>query len=160
MKRIQKTLFVLTVALLTFSASYAQEKSPLKLAAGLNYGTDIEELGSNVGVEFGLTSKIDLAPNFTYFFTPSGLTAYSINADGKYNFTESDTKFYGLLGLSVAVVSIDFAGISISDNEFGINIGAGVTHALSSKIGLNGQLRYNTPFEQLEIMAGVLISLK
>ncbi len=159
MKNNQKRLLILLFAFFTMSATYAQDKSPLKLYAGLNYGTDISELGIAAGVEFGLAEKINLAPNFTYFFTPSEFSAYSISADGKYIFTDGGPQIYGLLGLTIGIVSVDLGPGSVTSSEFGINVGAGITQPISDKISFNGQLRYNTPFEQVEFMAGVLIGL-
>ena len=71
--------------------------------------------------------------------------------------------FYGLAGLSFASAKEEFnipgfGSGSGTTSKTGLNIGAGVMYPLTDNMYLNGQVKYNTPIEQLVINAGIAFS--
>lgn len=179
----KKTIFLLVVVLgFSFVAtqSWAQEKGQIRAGGGLalgsksalsNTGASALGVGINFGGDYFVTDIISISPSYTFFFkstyseTISGTTielsikTSSFNIDGKYYFLTEAVNVYGLLGLSIASaeVTFDFFGtpISASSTDLGINIGGGADYVLSDKMYLNGQLKYNSPLEQIVINLGV-----
>lgn len=175
-----KKIIVLSIVLVAFigqSNVMAQEKGKIRLGAALALGTksaidaDTGEsklgFGINIGGDYFITDAISLAPSYTFFFESSieelgitiSLKTSSFNIDGKYYFLRNEVAVYGLIGLSIAnaKATVDFQGtpISASDSSTGLNIGGGVDFYLGDKAYLNGQVKYNTPLEQLVINFGV-----
>lgn len=139
-------------------------------------------MGLNLGGDYFVIDKLSISPSYSFFFessysetfgTPSGFGAKyysrfsSFNIDGKYYFLTKNINLYGLLGLSFAREKMQTGYINVPNtldlvpipdvinNNTGINIGGGVDFGLSDKIYLNGQIKYNTPLEQLAINFGV-----
>lgn len=159
------------------SAVGAQEVGTIRLGAGLVYGSkagindDLEAAGGvgiNIGGEYFFTSNISAAPSFTYFFPSSAnfeafgqkytmkMKVSSLNLDGRYYFNAGGMDLYGLAGLSVA-----FAGAEgESSNKTGVNLGGGVVYPLSDNLNFNGQIKYNTPLEQIAIQAGISFTIR
>jgi outer membrane protein W len=179
------TILLITGLLIFTQSSYAQEAGLFRVGGGLALGTEtaLDDDGSSkmgVGItitgDYFFTDKIALAPAFTFFF-PSKIGDPStaelsfqgnvLDFDGKYYFLADNVKLYGLFGLSIgfatAKATFDFGTgpqtSSESDSEFGVNIGAGVDYYISETMFLNGQLKYNTPFDQLAINLGVGFNL-
>lgn len=178
-----KKLFFATLLIFFFAMGvHAQEQGAIRINAGLALGTEaaVDDdgssalgLGINVGGEYFITDVITIAPSYTYFFKSEygdanfgGSVRFgSFNIDGRYYFLMDGPQVYGLFGLSFASVNteatFDFGQqggpqtISSSGSETGINIGGGVVLPLSDGMGLNGQIIYNTPLEQLIIGAGL-----
>lgn len=139
--------------------------------AGINdTGDNKLGMGLNFSGDYFVTDVISIAPSYTFFFkstygvdadlaTGFSFKTNSFNVDGKYYFLTDGINVYGLFGLSFAAIkaTIDFLGapINISNNKTGVNIGGGVDFGLSDKLYLNGQVKYNTPLEQLVINVGV-----
>jgi opacity protein-like surface antigen len=180
--KMKKLLLSLGLVFMAAGATMAQEQGKIRLGASLVYGTKAgindegEEkggLGINVGGEYFFTDKIAAAPSFTYFLKSEidfgdgkmSVQATSINLDGRYYFGDGDIAFYGLAGLSIATAKVDIEGdeffedASGSESKTGVNLGAGLVYPINDKLGLNGQIKYNTPFEQLAIQAGVTFSI-
>ncbi|WP_424961874.1 outer membrane beta-barrel protein [Ekhidna sp.] len=179
MKKI--TILTLFAAFLLVGISAnAQEQGEIRVGAGLALGTKaaIDDDGSekmgigiNIGGEYFVTDVISVAPSYTFFFKSeieqSGQSVSiqygSLNIDGRYYF--GDGMFYGLAGLSFASgkSEFDFGSFggsgSETDSEVGLNIGGGVMYPLSDGMFLNGQVKYNTPIEQLVINAGVAFTI-
>jgi opacity protein-like surface antigen len=96
-----------------------------------------------------------------------GISVSSLDFDGKYYFLTDNVKLYGLAGLTIgfakATATIDLGTgpetSSASESEFGVNFGAGADFYLSDSMYLNGQLKYNTPLEQLAINLGIGFNL-
>lgn len=168
---------LLTAALVTaviFGAT-AQDQGEMRVGGGLALGTKaaVDESGSkagvgiNIGGEYFATDVISIAPSFTYFF-PSSITffgteiksqASSLNIDGRYYFGDSDVQLYGLAGIGIGFASVEANGNKESDSEVGLNLGIGLNYPLSDGMFLNGQAKYNTPFEQLVLNAGVVFNI-
>lgn len=158
MKRIVITCFVLCCF---FTIAQAQEKGNLRFGAGFLYGTEIEELGLNLGAEYLITEKISIAPSYSIFFTPDPVSYNVFNLDGRYYFLTGGPQVYGLLGYANATSKVDFFGGEIKVSDSGLNIGAGAIFPLNDKFGINAQLKYSTPGDgQLVLQGGVVYTIK
>ena len=154
---------LLSFALVAFFglAATAQEQGLIRATGGLAYGTEVEELGINIGGEYLITDVISGGANFTYFFTPENITWTEFNIDGKYYFLTDGPYVYGLAGIGIVSYKVDvdfgpFGSSSVSDSATGLNIGAGAIFPLSDNFGIQTQLKYNTAYDgQLVIQGGV-----
>jgi len=157
------------------------------LALGTKAGIDDDGsekmgVGINIGGEYFVTDLISIAPSYTFFFkseisfddfggTSTNSRQYgSLNLDGRYYFGDGDIQFYGLAGISFASAKAEFSyeddtdpsfneSDSATESETGLNIGGGVMYPISDNLYLNGQIKYNTPIEQLVINAGVSFTI-
>ncbi|MEO9804840.1 MAG: outer membrane beta-barrel protein [Reichenbachiella sp.] len=160
-----KLLALALVSLFAVNGAMAQEQGDMRAGIGVVIGTKagVDADGSKAG--FGLS------PSFEYVFADaiSGAVSYdwyfkstvggtdiniaSFNIDGRYYFVTGDTQVYGLAGIGIIRNEIG----PLSDSETGLNIGAGATFGLSDSMGINGQIKYQTPGDgQLVIGAGVV----
>lgn len=136
--------------------------------AGINDTGNKLGVGINVGGDYFVIDNLSAGLSYTYFFNSSytingidiSQRISSVNIDGKYYFLNDPVNVYGLLGLSIASATVKVNGTSSSSSEVGINLGAGVDYPINDKLSLNGQLKYNSPFEQLEINLGVFYTIK
>lgn len=113
----------------------------IRAGGGIAFGTEFDGIfGIQASGVYVLNEEqgIDLAADLTLFFpdSPPGidLSLFTINANGHYNFTSTETMMaYALGGLNIATgkVGVDFGGIgglgSVSDSrtDVGLNLGAG-----------------------------------
>lgn len=159
------------VAIFAFGVS-AQEQGDIRVSAGLALGTKsaLDDNGStkmgmglNIGAEYLISDAIGIAPSYDYFFKSEvaggaiSTQASSINIDGRYYF--GDGKFYGLAGISLAraKATANVGGFSAeaTSSSTGLNIGAGAMIPMGDTMFINGQVKYNTPLEQIGIQAGI-----
>lgn len=181
----KKVLLSVVALVLIAGASFAQEQGQIRLTAGLALGSKAaidddgdEKLGAgiNIGGEYFFTDAISAAPSYTYFFKSTvgedpnefSYRISSLNLDGRYYFLTEGVQVYGMAGLAFlslqAESTTDFFGtpitVEVDDNETGLNIGGGVVLPLGESVGLNGQIKYQTPGDgQLVLNAGVVFSL-
>lgn len=165
------------VLVLSFSSQImAQDQGQIRLGGSLALGSKagINDTGNKlgVGINFGgdyfIIDNLSAGLSYSYFFKSSytintieiSQRISSVNIDGKYYFLNDPINVYGLLGFSVLSVTAGINGTTSSSSELGINLGAGVDYPLSDKLSLNGQLKFNSPFEQLVINLGVFYTLK
>ena len=125
-----------------------------KIGIHFGYGTEIEELAIGANAEFGITDKISIAPDFTYYLTEKSdfakVSFWELNANGHYYFLDQDAfKVFGLAGLNYAhsSVKVDHPGFgsgstSVSDGEIGLNLGGGASYDLSDTFQLFSTLKY------------------
>jgi len=138
-----------------------------KLGIHLGYGSEIEKAAIGANAEFGITDKISIAPDFTYYFTEKvdyvKMSAWEFNANGHYYFLEQEKfKLFGLAGLNYTHVKVtaNYPGIfggshSASDGEIGVNLGGGTTYDLTDKIQAFSTLKYTAgSTDQLAIFIG------
>lgn len=160
-----KKLFSLLLFIGIISAAQAQEKGAIRLSGALVYGTEVEEAGLNFGGEYFFTDQISGGVSYSIFFVPDPASFNVLNIDGRYYFLNDKAQVYGLLGLANATSKFEgnVFGVpfSVKDSELGLNIGGGLVYMLSDKVGLNGQVKYTTPFDgQLVLQGGVVVRLK
>ena len=151
------TIAVLFVMIATASA----QKGDMKIGPLVAYGSEIKNPGIGVKFHYGINDKIRLAPDFIYYFKKNDVSWWELNVNGHYMFSESgDMGFYALAGLNMLGSKVEIMGISTSDTEMGINLGAGVQKPLTSKILGVAEAKYTlSSSDQLVISVGLLFNL-
>ena len=122
----------------------------------------MDDVGINVNAEIFVKDKIAISPNFIYYFTGSNFTFWELNGDVHYYFQGGDTGVYGIGGINIAHWSVDIPifGISVSDTDFGLNVGAGYNLGLEGPIIPFGEVKYViSNFDQLVLSAGIRIGI-
>jgi opacity protein-like surface antigen len=164
-----------------FSA-YAQFSGGL----GINYGTQIDEIGISGKGTYLLNNNIELSGNFTYFLPYKYFTTYTnkgytfehtvtesirtINLDIHYKFHISDKlDVYPYLGANTTQVKITLESeIKYNSNsdttsdtrtvyEPGLNIGVGADYKLSGSLKGFGEVKYVvSDYDQFNFTLGLL----
>lgn len=131
-------------------------EAQIKAGIHFGYGSEIEEPAIGANAEFGITDKISIAPDFTYYLTeknPYGkISFWEFNTNGHYYFMDNDKfKVFGLGGLNYTHAKVtlnDYWGFGIassesdSKGEFGFNLGGGAAYDLTDKIQAFSTLKY------------------
>lgn len=159
-----KKIFLTTIIVL--GLGYVAQ-AQTKVGVHLGYGSEIEKAAIGANAEFGITDKISIAPDFTYYFTEKTeyvkMSVWEFNANGHYYFLDQDKfKVFGLAGLNYTHVKVttDYPGIwggnySGSDGEIGFNLGGGATYDLTDKIQAFSTLKYTAgSTDQLALFVG------
>ncbi|MDO5608785.1 MAG: outer membrane beta-barrel protein [Capnocytophaga sp.] len=161
-----KQFMLLGAIIIAFGSMQAQTKAGIHFG----YGTEIKKAGLGVNAEFGITDKIAIAPDFTYYLTEKTtyvkVSMWEINANGHYYFLDKDAfKVFGLGGVNYAQSSVKFdhplggmlgvSGTSASEGKIGLNLGGGATYDLSESIQAFSTLKYSLgSTDQLVLYAG------
>jgi opacity protein-like surface antigen len=150
----KKLLFTLLFAMGLFVA-----QAQIQVGVGLGYGLDNEEAGLNLRAGYHFDENWRLMGDYmTYFIEGDGVSYNEININANYAFGSETIRPYGLAGLNITTVKIDFLGSSISNSEFGLNLGGGLQYFVAEKVAVYGEARYVvSEFDQLVIGAGVVI---
>jgi hypothetical protein len=113
----------LLVGLLFPASSLAQ----FSLGAGLCYGSGIKKPGVDLRLLNTFSPILRGAANFDYFFTESGHTFWTLDANAHYAFYQyrRQQRLYALFGLQYAHESLDLGFTSASNSEIGLNLGIG-----------------------------------
>lgn len=147
---------------LVFSA-----QAQTKAGVHFGYGSEIDRPAIGANAEFGITDKISIAPDFTYFFTENLIyvktTLWELNGNVHYYFMEQNKfKFFGLGGINYASASVKTKDIftedseTVSDSEIGFNIGGGATFDINDKFQAFSTLKYTAvSTDQVALFAGV-----
>ncbi len=138
-----------------------------KAGVHFGYGSEIDRPLIGANAEFGITDKISIAPDFTYYFTENieyvKTSFWEFNANGHYYFLDQDAfKVFGLAGLNYSHVKVtaNYPGIfgdsySASDGEIGFNLGGGATYDLTDKIQAFSTLKYTAgSTDQIALFVG------
>jgi hypothetical protein len=131
-------------------------RGQVSLGVGLCYGSDIKEAGLDLRVLQSFTREVRGALDFEYFFTGSGTSFWTLDANVHYIFTEdrrAGQRIYGIAGLQYARVDIGFG--TASGSGIGLNIGIGGETRLDFG-ALFGEVKYVLgDWEQLVLTAGL-----
>lgn len=149
---------IAVIGFISTQNSFAQKR----VGGGFSWGSEVDDIGININAEIFFKDKIAISPKFTYYFTGSNTTFWELNGDLHYYFQGGNTGVYGIGGVNIShsAVDIPFLGISVSDTEFGLNIGAGYSIGLDGPIIPFGELKYIiSNFDQLVITAGIRIGI-
>jgi len=122
--------------------------------------------GSQSGIIFGghvnlgeIIPGLALVPNIDYW--SDTIDYLSVNANVRYYFpTGGSVDLFGLGGLGFVRVKVDLGPLgSVSNTEFGLNLGGGAEIPLSDNLKGVGMLVFNTEGSQIKIMGGVTYML-
>lgn len=150
--KLKKVLFIFAISIST--GSFSQQKGDFSTFFGASYQLiNNADMGINAGFEYVFLGNTALAPSFSYYFSPKGITTYAINLDMRYYLTYgAKLKYYGIGGFNY--LTIKSGGITA--NNIGINAGGGLIYELNENIGLLGQLKYDSAgATSIEPMIGV-----
>lgn len=153
---LKKQLFILAISISTFS--FSQQKGNFSTFFGASYQLiNNSDMGINAGFEYLFIDNTAFAPSFSYYFSAKGITTYSINADVRYYLNnDNKLKYYGIGGFSYLIVKSTVGVNTVTKNDIGINAGGGLVYSLNNKIGILGQIKYNSSgAASIEPMIGV-----
>lgn len=159
------------VALIGLCAS-AQEKG--EAAVGLNLGvapcvesgTSVTNFGIGAKFQYNVSDPVRLEADLDYWFKSDGMDIFDISANIHYLFSAgSIVKIYPLVGIGYARVKAtadfnyggsDFS-ISASANRFLLNVGAGFQFAVSERVALGAEIKYQyiKDFSRIPISIGM-----
>lgn len=174
----KKIFFILCVALISVSA-FAQ-KGKQSVGVGVNYGTEISNIGLGAKYQYGLTDALRLEGGFDYFLKKDGVNMWDINLNAHYLFPLAEKfKVYPLAGLTytrwgIHDVDYDLGEYSeyseYSDDDldtdggstgkFGVNLGAGLQYDLSEKLAVNAEIKYQLISDFNQVVFGVGVAYK
>ncbi|MEZ5106805.1 MAG: outer membrane beta-barrel protein [Draconibacterium sp.] len=151
--------FLIVAALSLTTNLYAQsEDTKFLIGAGLNYATDISNIGLSVDGTYLINEDWEAAAGFTYFFEKNLVNWSMLDFDGHYVFHNNNgLTAYGLAGLNVTFWKIKWENVygdeygdlwsGVLDDvskgsDVGLNLGAGIRYGLSDKLLFTGEAKY------------------
>lgn len=147
----KKIFLTLALAVITIAASAQIKTVDIK-------GDLRNDFGLGVGVTTGITSNIDFAPSFNFYFVDAG-HFFTVDADFHYNFNlGNDFSAYPLVGASL--MNSGAKGFD-SVTKLGVNLGGGVKYAITDKLGIFAECKYQwvEDFDDTFFALGVNIKL-
>jgi len=123
----KKSAFILSALACMVLLSGSLRAQGNSLGVALAYGGDVKAVGleGRFYYDFPSSKNLRVAANFTYFFTESYYTFWTIDGNVHYAFASfSGGRVYALGGLDLAHTS--YEGLSGSSTDLGLNLGAGV----------------------------------
>ena len=154
--QLKKQLFILAICISSFS--FSQQKGNFSAFFGASYQLiHNSDMGINAGLEYLFIDNTAFAPSFSYYFSAKGITTYAINADIRYYLNNDNTlRYYGIGGFSYLIVKSTLGANPVTTNDIGINAGGGLMYSLNEKIGILGQIKYDSSgAASIEPMIGV-----
>lgn len=149
---------------LMFFANDAFAQEEFNLGGGLVYGTEVEAVGLQVNGNYSFSEQVRGAADIAIYFPdqPDGgdYSFWTFNANVHYLFHQEDgVNVYGLGGLNYANQEVSGGGVSFSNSEVGLNLGAGAEYGVDFG-SLYAELKYVlSDFDQLVLGAGVRFNL-
>jgi opacity protein-like surface antigen len=114
----------------------------------VDYGVALGAIGSIVGFE----SELGYTKNF--FGETSGQTSNVLTLMGNFMVAPKigPVQPYGLVGIGLMRTSVEGAGTSSDQNQFGWDIGGGLMVFFGEHFGLRGDVRYFHSFQALDFL--------
>lgn len=142
------------IMVLIMGTAVKQANAQFSIGPGIGFATDISSLGLSANAAYQIDESWAATASFTYFLEKDYLqwTAFDFNAN--YNLTDIENlgTLYGIGGINITSVSVDFPDFefedevvnvgSASSSDFGINLGAGLNIDLSEKMVLAPEMTY------------------
>lgn len=162
------------------AVSASAQKGEKAFGVNLGYGTEISNLGIGAKFQYGITDAIRAEASFDYFLKKDYLSMWDGNLNAHYLFPVADKfKVYPLAGLTYTSWKIDGFdwGIDLGDwadylddedmdsgssttGKFGINLGAGAEYAISDKLSVNFEAKYQLISDFNQVVFSVGLSYK
>jgi outer membrane protein X len=137
----------LVVIVFCAGALFKTTNGQADIGGGLNFGTEIENVGLHLRGGYLIQEKFHLGANFSFFFPKEegsiNTTWWAFNINGNYWYTpDGDLYLYPLVGLNIATIKVEgtfntgFGSTSTSDSdtEIGINLGGGVGYMVNDNL--------------------------
>ena len=148
----KKLLLLMAVAIMGIGTMNAQ-KNAIAAGVSLGFATDIKTLDLGAKVQYSFTDAIRGEIAFNYFFEKNNVSFWDLEATAHYLFNVAEKfKLYPLAGFAYAHASAFGHG----DGDCGFNIGAGGEYALTEKLSLGLEIKYQfSGLDQALINLGV-----
>lgn len=118
MKKFFMIVAVVSAMCLSSVEMNAQE-SKFALGAGLNYGTEIDNLGVSLLGLYTINEQWEAAPGFTFFFEKDYTKMSSLDLNAHYVFSRNGgNTFYGLAGLNVTFFKWEMPSMSDETGDY------------------------------------------
>lgn len=155
MKKVTVTIALILVSITSFAQT--------KLGIQALYGTEAE-FGVGAKALFAVSEKINVSPSINYYFGKSvqgvDQSILGFNADAHYMFKNDNVTFYPLAGLNLTRNSVTVSGQSVSNSEFGFNLGGGLNYSISESLTGTLEAKYVLGnYDQAVFGAGILFNL-
>jgi len=155
-----KTVFlkkaaIAIIAVVTMSmAANAQEKGSIAVGGNLVFGSgnSYSNVGFGPKLQYNITDPIRLEGSYTYFLKKNNWSMWDVSVNAHYLFSVTDEiTVYPLAGIGILSAG------GGSDNEFGLNLGAGIDYKLTRNLFVNGEVKYKIAdkWNRLLISAGI-----
>lgn len=184
----KKILMTLCITLITIGA--AAQKGEKAVGANISYGSEWKNIGIGAKGQYNITDNIRGEASFDYFLKKEGMTMWDINANIHYLFDVAEKiKVYPLAGIGYVHFGASSDGDydydddynsltraggydglydndyddyddSSSDGKIAINIGGGVQYALTEKISINAEVKYQIIENSNQIVPSIGIAFK
>lgn len=180
----KKYFIILAMSLLT--ASTFAQKGEKAAGVNLGYGTEISNLGIGAKFQYGITDAIRAEASFDYFLKKDGLKMWDVNINAHYLFPIVDKfKVYPLVGLTYSNWNIGSMDIyawsddngneewdegeerydgeyegSGSTGKFGVNLGAGIEYAITNRLNVNFEVKYQLISDFSQAIFGIGLAYK
>jgi len=114
---------LLFIALL-LSSSLAMSAQNLEFGAGVQLVDVFDGFGIQGKALYNYDERIDIAGTFTFYI--DDFLDFAVDLDGHYKLLNVSDKFnlYPMAGLNISRASFDILGVSGSDTDVGLNLGA------------------------------------
>lgn len=131
---------VMILGMMTVSSVKAQ----FSVGPGVVYGTQIETIGVDGVIHYAFPNKIGIMGGYTYFFEKSHETWSAIDVDATYDLYSMGDRgsLYALAGVNFLHNKVKVAGVSVTGNDTGFNLGAGWRIGMGTKASLVPEVRY------------------
>lgn len=162
-------LFIVALCAILFQGFNANaQDSKIIVGGGLNYSTDLNNLGFAIDGAYRINDSWEAAGGFAYYLKKDYTNWSMLDFDAHYFFTNvENVSIYGLAGLNFTFWKVklpDIGGIwgdtSFSGSEVGLNIGAGARMPLKDKWSISSEVKFTAgEFNFLTISVGVNYAL-
>ncbi len=162
--------------------AFSQGQGSITAGGGLLFGSKIESLGLGANGQYFITDNLAGQVGLNFFFpkkesisvveVKSSVWTINLNANYYFDIANETIRPYALGGINISNATVktssDFDGLeeefgferSVSDTDFGINLGGGADFYVSEMIIPFAQMKYViSDFDQLVIMGGVRINI-
>lgn len=184
MKKLIPAVVLMILVISTGNAQFT------RIGGGFNYGTGFHfnnetgilgDLYKNPSAGIFLASVYEInqpfhiSPSFSWFFPRTNSAAAATNGERTrvssmmfdvnvhYGLTSLDRlEFYGLIGLNVTFTKIKWLNTNqtLTDNAFGLNLGAGTYIKITEKLDFNAELKYIlSRYDQFQVNAGLVLNV-
>lgn len=181
----KKQLVLMSFIALAMGTAFAQ-KGEKAVGVNLGYGTEISNLGIGAKFQYGITDAIRAEASFDYFLKKDGLKMWDANINAHYLFPIVDKfKVYPLVGLTYSNWNIGSMDIytwsddngngewdegekkydaeyegSGSTGKFGVNLGAGIEYAITNRLSVSFEAKYQLISDYNQAVFGVGVAYK
>jgi outer membrane protein X len=156
--------YLMIVCMMLVSTAMFAQKGTTGVGVQANYGmhSDYKNFGIGAKVQYEFIDNWRGEASADYFFKKDNLSQWDVNLNLHYLFhVGSNVTIYPLAGFSLMESKVSAGGVSVSDSDFGFNVGGGVEFPISDAIKFNVEAKYQyiNDFDRPVLSAGVVFAL-